>query len=101
MPFLLLFIRWKAMSHLFSGIWESSKMVPIRTVNCLRHLAQQYTPFLTGLFDPSFGVSAYAFSLPQRGHTGQPSGHLFDSMNLRAASSSANSGERVARLRVS
>lgn len=38
MPFLLLVIRWIAMSHLDSESFESSMFVPMRTVNCSRHL---------------------------------------------------------------
>ena len=39
MPFLDEHSRWMACNHLCSGTWLYSKIVPTRTVNCLRQCA--------------------------------------------------------------
>src|SRR5260370_32860304 len=84
-------------SHLVNGRWESSKMVPILTVNCFRHALHLYRPLRHGFVDPGFGVKVYASVESQCGQTG-PFFQIRDSRNSRAASSSVNRAASVARL---
>ena len=60
MPFLEEHIRWMAYIHLFRGMCDSAKMVPMVTVNCFRHALHFQTPLRTGRVEVGLGVSLYA-----------------------------------------
>jgi len=77
------------MSHIFRGMCESSKIVPLVTVNCLRHPPHFQTPTRTGDFESGLAFRRYASPTnPQKGQT-VPSGQRCFSKNSRAASTSA------------
>src|SRR5207249_5131158 len=82
------------MSHLLSGMWESSKIVPTVTENCLRQARHLSRP--GRVFDPGFGVRRYGSTPPQRGHTG-PLGQRSRSSVSRALPSSEYRAPRSTR----
>ena len=63
MPFLLAAIRWKARTHLLSGILLSSMTVPTVTENGLSHSLHQWTPGCVLL--PFSLVIRFGSALPQ------------------------------------
>src|SRR5580698_1430268 len=93
-PFLLDTMRKMACSHFVMGSFDSSKIVPTRTVNCLRQSPQNFTPTRTApsgcflLFDPAKGAKGEIRPMqPQCGQTG-PWGQRAASTYSKAAASS-------------
>src|SRR5437588_595517 len=79
---------------------ESSKIVPTRTVNCLRQALHFQTPLRTGDFESAFPVSLYAAPVDLQCGQTTPFGQRRDSKNSRASSSLLKYLARFARLRV-
>src|SRR5208283_4438581 len=89
MPFLDAHIKNMACSQWVIGTWESSKMVPTLTVNCIRHSLHLRSPGRVDL--PASLRMRLASALPQCGQTG-PVGQRQASTYSQAAFSSLKCG---------